>query len=72
MKRIKKGDYVVWKWASGLGRGLVQDVRTEMTAIESKGKTIIRSGSPDNPAIIIEDHNGVSVLKRANEVDKVS
>lgn len=70
MTQFKNGDYVVWKWSNGLGHGTVDGVRLERTSIETKGKTIVRNGTPDNPAIIIKDHNGVKVLKLASELDK--
>lgn len=70
MAKFKKDDYVAWKWANGMGHGTVKEVRAERTEIESKGKTITRNGTRDNPAIIIKDHNGVTVLKLESEVEK--
>lgn len=69
MTSFKKGDYVAWKWANGIGHGTVESVHAERTTVESKGKTIVRNGSDDNPAVIIHDHNGVKVLKKASELE---
>ncbi len=70
MHTFKKGDYVVWRWSTSIGHGTVEDVRHERTTIESKGKSIVRVGTEANPAILIKDHNGTPVLKRASELEK--
>jgi hypothetical protein len=48
------GDHVAWQWANGLAQGIVKDIRTERVEIVSKGKKIVRNGSADNPALIID------------------
>lgn len=68
MTNFKKGDYVAWKWATGMGHGTVESVHHERTEIESKGKHITRNGSADNAAVVIKDHKGVKVLKLASEL----
>lgn len=70
MTHYKAGDYVAWKWATGMGHGTVVEVRSERTEITSRGKHIVRNGTTDNPAVIIHDHNGTPVLKRASELQK--
>jgi len=67
---MKQGDHVAWQWGSGLAQGTVQSVHHDRTQIESKGKTIVRNGTPDNPALIIKHESGTPVLKLASEVQK--
>lgn len=72
MIQFKKGDSVAWKWVNGLGEGTVIEVCTEKTKLESKGKLIVRNGSPENPALIIHHNSGNKVLKLASEVQKTN
>ena len=67
---MKAGDDVAWRWGNGLAEGRVMSVHHEPTTIQSKGKTIKRNGTADNPALIIEHTSGNNVLKRSSEVQK--
>jgi hypothetical protein len=62
------GDSVVWKWLSGIAEGQVLEVCYIRTEIESSGKRIVRNGSQDNPALIIQHKNGNQVLKLVSEI----
>jgi hypothetical protein len=62
------GDHVAWQWANGLAQGVVADIRTERVEIISKGKRIVRNGSSENPALIIDHASGNRVLKLMSEV----
>lgn len=62
-------DYVVWKWAGSIAHGKVLSVHTERIEITSKGKQIVRNGSAENPALIIEHASGNNVIKLSSEVD---
>ena len=70
MKYMKQGDYVAWRWGNGLAEGRVKSVHYEPITITSKGKTIKRNGTADNPALVIEHKSGNDVLKLASEVQK--
>lgn len=70
MSNIKVGDHVAWHWVNGLAEGVVREVRTERTQITSKGKQVVRNGTTENPALIIDHKSGNDVLKLANEVQK--
>lgn len=65
---MKPGDDVAWKWGNGLAQGKVKSVHTEPFTITSKGKTIKRNGSADNPALVIEHKSGNDVIKLSSEV----
>jgi hypothetical protein len=67
---MKPGDHIAWRWGNGLAQGVVKSVHLESTTIQSKGKTIIRHGTKDNPAIIIKHKSGNDVIKLASEVQK--
>lgn len=65
---MKIDDTVAWTWGSGLAEGTVEQICPERTEIESKGAHIVRSGTPDNPAIIIRHASGSLVLKLRSEL----
>ncbi len=70
-KKILVGDYVAWKWLTGVAEGKVLEIIPARTEIESKGKLIVRYGTPDNPALIIRHSKGALVLKLASEVQVI-
>lgn len=67
---MKKGDPVAWRWGNGLAEGTVKSVHTEPTTIQSKGKSVKRNGTADNPAVVIQHKSGNDVLKLASEIQK--
>lgn len=69
---MKAGDSVAWEWGNGLAEGTVKSVHNQRISIESKGKTITRNGSDDNPAIVIAHKSGNDVLKLSSEVQKTN
>jgi hypothetical protein len=69
---LKQGDSVAWQWGNGLAEGTVKSVHVEPTSITSKGKSIKRNGTADNPAIVIAHKSGNDVLKLASEIQKTN
>lgn len=69
---MKVHDTVAWEWGNGVAEGEVIEIRTERTEIESKGKRIVRNGTPDNPAVIIKHSSGTKVLKLQSEIKPTS
>ena len=67
---MKPGDYVAWKWGNGIAEGKIKSIHTEPISIQSKGKTVKRNGSVDNPAVVIEHKSGNDILKLASELQK--
>lgn len=65
---LKPGDEVGWHWGEGIATGIVVSVHTERTEIISKGSRIVRKGSSENPAVIIDHKSGNQVLKLASEL----
>ncbi len=66
---MKVGDSVRWHWGSGTATGTVKEVITESVTRTLKGSEISRHGTPDNPALYIEQADGDGVLKLASEVE---
>ena len=67
---IRKGSTVTWKWGDNQAEGKVTEVHHEKVTRTSKGKDITRNGSDDDPAYVIEQEDGTTVLKLQSEVEK--
>jgi hypothetical protein len=63
-----KGDPVAWTWGEGTAKGTVAQVFPSRVQRTIEGATITRNGTPDNPALLIEQENGAKALKLASEV----
>ena len=61
-------DSVAWTWGFGVTEGIVTHICPERTEIMSKGKRIVRNGTPENPALVIMHKSGNPVLKLQSEV----
>lgn len=62
------GEHVRWTWGRGEGRGWIAERVERRAERVIKGRTIIRNGSPENPAYVIEQGNGAEVLKLGSEL----
>lgn len=67
---IRKGTEVSWKWASSTASGKVTEVHHEKVTRTTKGSKISRNGSEDDPAYVIEQEDGTTVLKLRSEVEQ--
>ena len=65
---MKVGDPVAWKWLNGIAEGQIVEIHHERHEIVTKGKRIVRNGTPDNPAIVIKHTSGTKVLKLGSEI----
>ena len=68
--RPGKGDRVSWAWGNGRGHGTVREVIERDVTREIEDSSITRHGSPENPALVIEQEDGGKVLKLASEVKR--
>jgi hypothetical protein len=68
---IREGSAVSWKWGSSTASGVVREIHRGKVTRQSKGSEITRNGSDDDPAYVIEQEDGTTVLKLRSEVDKV-
>ncbi len=67
---IRKGTTVTWKWGANEAEGTVTEVHHDKVTRTSKGSEITRNGSDDDPAYVIEQEDGTTVLKLRSEVEQ--
>ncbi len=67
---IRKGTEVTWSWGAGSSSGTVTEVHHEKVTRQTKGQQISRNGTDDNPAYVIEQEDGTTVLKLKSEVER--
>ena len=67
---MKVGDRVRWHWGSGTATGTVRETFDRKVSRTLKGSEITRNGSPEDPALYIEQEDGDGVLKLASEVER--
>ena len=67
---IRKGSTVTWKWGSSTAEGKVAEIHREKVTRQIKGEKITRDGSKDDPAYVIEQEDGTTVLKLQSEVER--
>ena len=68
----KVGDTVKWKWGDGYGEGKVTERFTAKVTRTLEGTEVSRNASDDEPAYLIEQDDGSSVLKSDSEIEKAS
>lgn len=66
-----KGDPVRWSWAGGTGTGRVAERFERRVQRTIKGARIVRNGSPGDPAFLIRQDDGDTVLKLGSELSAV-
>jgi len=64
------GDRVAWNWAQGSGEGKIRQRFERRVQRTLKGSRIVRNGTKDNPAYLIEQEDGGQVLKRGSELSR--
>lgn len=67
---IRTGTKVTWKWGSSWAEGTVTEIHRDEVSRETKGSTVTRHGSDDDPAYVIEQDDGTLVLKLRSEVER--
>ena len=67
---IRKGTTVKWKWSSSYAEGTVSEVHHDEVSRTTKGEKVTRKGSKDDPAYVIEQEDGTTVLKLQSEVER--
>ena len=67
---IRTGTNVKWKWGPSWAEGKVTEVHHDDVSRTTKGEKITRHGSDDDPAYVIEQEDGTTVLKLQSEVEK--
>lgn len=67
---MKKGDIVHWEWGKSEAEGKIEAKHEKPVKKQSKGSTIKRNASKDEPAYEIKQDNGTKVLKSESELKK--
>lgn len=65
---LRTGSKVEWKWGSGKGAGKIVEIFHDDVDRTIEGKSIRRKASKEDPAYLIEQENGQTVLKGKSEV----
>jgi Hypervirulence associated proteins TUDOR domain len=67
---VRAGSKVSWAWGEGRGQGTVKEVIEKDVTRQIKGSDITRHGTPENPALLIEQEDGDTVLKLESEIER--
>ena len=67
---FRKGEKVQWQWSSGTATGKIEERFDRRVQRTIKGSKIVRNGTADNPAYLVEQEDGGRVLKRGSELSK--
>ncbi|NAZ37405.1 DUF2945 domain-containing protein [Rubellimicrobium sp. CFH 75288] len=67
---MRVGDRVRWNWGTGTAEGHVAERFERRVSRTLKGSRIVRNGSKDDPALLIEQEDGARVLKLSSEVER--
>ena len=65
----KKGQTVKWSWGNGAAEGKVEERFDRRVQRTIKGSKVVKIGTSENPAYLIEQEDGTKVLKRGSELD---
>lgn len=67
-KAFGKGDAVTWNWGPSQAEATVAEVHTDRVERTIGGSTKTRNGTDDNPAYVLEQSDGTTVLKLHSEL----
>jgi hypothetical protein len=65
-----KGSKVSWQWSGDKATGKVAERFDRRVQRTIKGSKVVRNGSKDDPAYLIEQDDGDKVLKLGSELSK--
>ena len=65
----RSGQKVSWNWGSGTAEGKIAERFDRRVQRTIKGTKVVKNGTADNPAYLIEQENGGKVLKRGSELN---
>lgn len=64
----RKGQSVSWKFGSGTAHGKVAERFDRRVQRTIEGSKIVKNGTADNPAYLVEQEDGGRALKRGSEL----
>jgi len=71
-KHFAKGAAVRWNWGGHQAHGKVAERFERRVQRTIKGEKIVRNGTKDNPAYLVEQEDGGRVLKLESELEGTS
>ncbi len=66
--KFRKGQKVSWQWGAHSAHGHVEERFERRVQRTIEGSRIIRRGTADNPAYLVETDEGKKALKRGSEL----
>lgn len=66
---FRTGAKVRWNWGAGTASGKIAERFERRVSRTIAGSRIVRNGTPENPAYLIEQEDGGRVLKRGSELE---
>lgn len=64
----RQGAIVKWRWGNGTTTGKIAERFERRVQRTLKGAKVVKNGTADNPAYLIEQVDGAKVLKRGSEL----
>lgn len=65
---FRKGQHVSWNWGAHKAHGHVAERFERQVQRTIEGARIVRRGTTDNPAYLVETEEGKKALKRGSEL----
>jgi len=65
---FRKGQKVTWHWGAGVAHGTVAERFERRVQRTIAGTRVVRIGTKDNPAYLVEQADGGRALKRGSEL----
>lgn len=66
--KYRKGQAVSWQWSGSIAHGKVAERFERRVQRTIQGSRIVRKGSPDDPAYLVEQEDGGRALKLGSEL----
>ncbi|MDT9600554.1 hypervirulence associated TUDOR domain-containing protein [Sphingosinicella rhizophila] len=67
---LRTGEMVRWNWGSGHGEGRIVQRFERRVQRTIEGAKVIKNGSSENPAFLLEQEDGGKVLKLSSELSR--
>lgn len=65
---FRKGAAVTWRWSGSVAAGRIVERFERRVSRTIAGSRIVRNGSPDDPAYLVEQADGGRALKLGSEL----
>ena len=65
---FRRGQAVHWPWGGNKAEGKIAERFDKRVQRTIKGTKVVKNGTADNPAYLIEQEDGGKVLKRGSEL----